>query len=530
MDPTAQQNQNPPPQTVAEQMRASHLPVTPQEMQIAPPPTRSSFNLKSPLIFVLMIIFIFTAGLTYRYLSSKSTLISKKETALTTSEQKNKKNIIVIDICSARADHFSYNGYFRQTTPNIDKLAAKSTVFTNGWTQSGWCLPNFATMLTGTRPHVNKIITPNSDLSHLDKNLLTIQQILQKAGYSTAGFSGTRWLTKDTFGLVDKGFDIFENPYDVKNAHPMVGMSFANNLPLVNDFLKSQKTSSQPFFLYITVDDLHSPYASPNPNKYDPSYKGILDNIPNDMDQMSDYSIAGGVFDKIYNNSADLNQNDKVTNQLKNAVEEFKKDPKNMEHLIARYDASLNYVDSMVGKVLDELDNDQLMKNSIVIITGHQGEQFGEHNLLGHTESLYEPILRVPFIIYDPETSNGSRRDQLVERIDIPATILDATNQLQSHQNQFTGTSLLPLLKDNNINWKTTIFAESKPPRTQKVTNRDIEEKAVRNKQYKLIWDSNKKDQYQLYDLTADPKETKNLALSLPNVVSELKLELDKNN
>ena len=68
-------------------------------------------------------------------------------------------NIIFLDICSARADHFSSYGYSRETTPNIDKVAKEGVVFDNAMAQSSWCLPNYASLFTGLTPEAHGLYT-----------------------------------------------------------------------------------------------------------------------------------------------------------------------------------------------------------------------------------------------------------------------------------------------------------------------------------------------------------------------------------
>lgn len=428
-------------------------------------------------------------------------------------------NIIVIDICSLRADHLSFNGYFRPTTPNIDSFAKQSTYFDNFWTSSGWCLPNFASTFTGTSPEVHKMLIPSK--SKLATSTPMVQEILRDAGYyTTAGFSGSRYLTEKN-GLI-RGFDTFENPFPPGSLMPAI--SFEENQNKVYDWLTNHKADKKPFFLYVTVDDTHSPYYSLNPKMFDPQYQGMLDNVPNTMSESSDLDIAGLFFDRIYNGETIPDPPAKVINDVK----EFNKDPKNLYHLIARYDASVNHIDLLVGQILDNIKKNGLFDRSIILITSHQGEQFGEHGLLGHVQGIYEPILRVPLIIRMPSQKEGRRVKELTERIDIPATLLDATGILDKYKNQFIGSSLLPLLKGNEIPWKKYIFASSKPTRIPNDSSPDVEELAVRNSQYKLIWYAYKPNHYELYDIKNDQAETKNLVKSEPKVFEELKEQLDK--
>ncbi len=440
-----------------------------------------------------------------------------------------KLNVVVIDICSARSDHFSFNGYNRQTTPNIDSFSKNAIIFKNSWTQANWCLPDFATLLTGTRPEVHTMLFPDPSFNVLSPSILTLAEVLKKAGYETAGFSGSQFL-KDEYKL-NRGFDSFQNPYALKSGMQM--SSFEDSLPRVGEFLTSHKKSTKPFFLYMSVDDLHNPYMTDDPSMFDKGYSGIFDSLDSDHTaEMLSRSPGGNYFDRLYNNPDDPGAVATLDSQtlqvIKKQIAQFKKDPAELKHLIARYDASLHRADRLVGSVLAQLKK-EYKDNTVIIITAHQGEYLGEHGLLGHSEGLNENMLNVPLLVYYPNSAKGPKAiENLVERIDIPATILDIAGIFSSYQKQFAGTSLLPLLTGQSVNqWKNYIFASSRPIRSniqQKVT---IDERAVRNSQYKLIWYSYKDKPYELYDLKADPSESSDISTSNTQVFNELKNQLE---
>ncbi len=420
-----------------------------------------------------------------------------------------KPNVIIVDICSLRADHLSGNGYARPTTPNLDAFANGAASFDNFWTESGWCLPNFATMLTGTRPEIHhKVFVGNT--SPLPQQLTTLAEIFNKNGFKTAGFSGSRYLVSGAYGL-ERGFETLQDAFKPEDD-AMGAASFEENLPEVRTWLSSHKDN--PFFLYVTIDDLHSPYSrSDNPKLFDPAYHGILDTVSADI-----------AFSRVYNG-----ENLTIDPKVRSAVVEFKKDPRHLKNLVARYDAALVHVDGLLGKLFDELKKNGLWDKSIIIVTAHQGELFGEHALLGHARGIYEPILHVPFLIHYPGiTSSGSHFSQLTERIDIPATILDVMGLLPQYKEQYTGTSLLPILQNPDASWKNYIFASNKPIRPLPLgEGPKIEERAVRNDRYKLIWYGYNSEPYELYDLKNDPEEKNNLVHQLPDVFAELKSQLD---
>lgn len=444
------------------------------------------------------------------------------------------KNIIVVDVCTTRPDHFSFNGYPRKTTPNLDEFASQSAVFENAWTQANWCLPNISTLFTGARPEIHKMINKSAEFSKLSPSFSTLPKALRAAGYTSAGFVGTSYLKKE-YDL-SRDFDLFVNPFD-KGAPKNQGMvySLEENLPQIDSWMAGNKDKNKPLFMYVSVDDMHSPYMSDNPKLYDPDYSGMFDEIEKNM-TMSSIDIAGALFDSVYNGEIIYNPTDTAFNEIQTKLQimsdEFKKDPKELNHLIARYDASLNRTDKLIGELFAKIKANGLWDNSIIILTSHQGEYLGEHGLLGHSQGLNQEVLSTPILIHFPGKS-GKKVQNLAERIDIPATILDIAGVLKSNKKQFTGNSLLPLIEGKNIPWKSYIFASSKPTMrlgSPVVPSKDteiIKERAVRDTRYKLTWYSYKDDHYQLFDLQQDPKETKDIKDTNKQTFDDLKKQMD---
>lgn len=441
-------------------------------------------------------------------------------------------NVIVIDVCTLRPDHLSFNGYKRLTTPNIDQFAKQSTVFENAWTQANWCLPNISTLYTGARPEVHKMLTTNSAISNLAPEMETLAGALKKAGYKTAGFAGTKYLKKE-FNL-SRDFDTFINPFNdsSKNTskNTMV-FPLRENMPAVEKWLGEQKGAGSPLFLYISVDDMHSPYVSQNPNMFDQDYKGVFDSLKDPMSAMdSAYPAGSPWFNNLYNGEEIVpKQREEQIKTLKDQVAQFKASPGELEHLIARYDADLYQTDGQIGQLISKLKESGLWDNSVVIITSHQGEYLGEHGLLGHSQGLHEEVLRSPLLIHVPGQTVQKKISGLVERIDIAATILDIGGVLKDNQQQFTGESLLPFLNGKVNTLKKYSFASTRSTMYDPVKNpTGIFERAVRNDTYKLMWKLNGGGQeYQLFDLIADPHERKDIKDTNKQAFDDLKNRLD---
>ena len=111
-------------------------------------------------------------------------------------------NVIFITMTNLRYDHMSFNGYSRPTTPNLDKLAKESLVFDNAFSHASWTLPEAISIYTSLYPYQHGVMN-RYDGSTLSKDTPTLIEVLKKAGYTTAAFTGGFDYNTD-FGLTNR--------------------------------------------------------------------------------------------------------------------------------------------------------------------------------------------------------------------------------------------------------------------------------------------------------------------------------------
>ncbi|MFI5363640.1 MAG: sulfatase [Elusimicrobiota bacterium] len=416
-------------------------------------------------------------------------------------------NVVVIDICSVRADHMGAYGYSRDTTPRIDGLARKGALFENTLAQGSWCLPNYATLFTGRPSEAHGLYT-NRPVG-VPRYEPTLAETLRKAGYETAAFSGGVYLIPE-WGL-DRGFDVYVNSFSTGSAR-RAQAPLEENLDKIDGWLSARREKAKPFFLYMAVDNLHAPIALDGPDRYDADYEGVA----------VDTRTMGVPFARAYSGESRGYAAD-----VPALVREFKSDPRHLRHYVARYDSAMREMDAQIGRFLDGLKKRGLDENTIVVLTGDHGESLGEHGLLGHTSGLYEPTLRVPLIVVRPDRPAlaGKRFTELVERVDLMPTILEWAGAGDAAL-KLPGRSLEPLLADPAVPWRRYAFASSR----RNLDDNDgadlrIDERVVRDGRWKLHW-SLYKDFYELYDLADDPGETRDVAARRPEVVARLSFEM----
>lgn len=407
-------------------------------------------------------------------------------------------NVVVLDVCSARADRLGPYGGPPGLTPRLDAFAREAATFENAWAQSSWCLPNYATLMTGHRPEVHGLYA-NLPFRPLPDWEETLAERLRRDGYRTGGFTAGVYALP-AWGL-DRGFDTYVNRFSTSAALPG---RFSEIAPEIEAWVT--RPSSRPFFLYATIDDLHAPYQGDEEEDYDgPSL---------------DTSTMNVGFYRAYNGEP-LPEG----SPLAAKAAAFRRDPKALEALGRRYDGAVRSVDRSIGRFLDGLKRKGLWERTVVVVTADHGELLGEHGLLGHTEGLYEPILRVPLLVRHPRypASAGARVKALVERIDLTPTLL-ASAGASDDGLELQGRSLLPLLADPGTPWRRFSYASSKRNLAQ-AGDRLIDERAVRDARWKLIW-SARAGQWRLFDLERDPAETRDLSRERPDQVARLAFQL----
>jgi arylsulfatase A-like enzyme len=169
-------------------------------------------------------------------------------------------------------------------------------------------------------------------------------------------------------------------------------------------------------------------------------------------------------------------------------------------------------VDKNVGRLLDALDELELADNTLVIFTSDNGYYFGEH-LLGDKRSAYEESIRVPLLVRLPGRINpGTVSDELVLNIDLAPTIMDIA--VENTPEAMQGSSMRPLLSQVPVDWReaflyeywqgNTFWLPPRRPRTPSIL-------AVRTRTHKLITYPDYGKWTQLFDLEADPYETRNI-------------------
>jgi arylsulfatase A-like enzyme len=347
-------------------------------------------------------------------------------------------NVLLVVLDTVRADRTSLGGGSPDATPNLARLAQRGVSFDNARAPSSWTLPTHASLLTGRWPFELSVRTHGP----LDDAFPTLGEYLGQNGYDTAGFVANTYFCNSWYGL-SRGFHHYEDFPErdtisffevLRNAelgqrllqwshstfHTRSGViGGRKDAGEVNreflSWLDGRVEPSRPFFAFLNYFDAHDPYLVADPNA---TSLGIPPADPALLPLLHTWhSLRPG----------------QATDAQRLAASEA-------------YDRCLTYLDAQLGRLFDSLERTGVLDETLVIVTSDHGEQFGEHGLDLHGNSLYRPLVGVPLVIVPPaanatgKSTTPSRVADPVSLRDLPATIAAFTGL--ADDSPFPGRSL----------------------------------------------------------------------------------------
>ncbi len=405
-------------------------------------------------------------------------------------------NILLFTIDACRPDHFGCYGYSRNTTPNIDKLAREGVVFTHAFSQSAWTTPGMISIFTSLYPPTHGVDAKDRTLKD---DVLTLPKVLKGNGYAAP--------------VLPKFVDIqnyWHLGFDVVDKERFSGEEGEDLLKLLEAY------KDQRFFIWYHYHGLHLPYNPKSP--YD---KIVQEDVSGGMPAETEAVALVKAKSVIKNGSVSFNSVERKA-------------------VIALYDGQIRQLDDYMGLLIEKMKQWGILDNTLIIITSDHGEELFEHGFIGHASTslnakLYDEIIHIPLIIWWPEKIKHRVVSELVQQIDIMPTILDMLGLMPSKGLQ--GYSLLPSIQGKHVNNLRPVFCETILGGFQ--STKEMEEirlRCVRTKEWKLIYTNTSghdlnsegvnKGKYELYNLSNDPKEERNIIENHPEVVKDLKKKL----
>jgi arylsulfatase A-like enzyme len=421
-------------------------------------------------------------------------------------------------------------------SPNIDKLSKRGVQFNEAYANIAVCGASRASMLTGIYPGRNYFIDHKTRTDVEKKDIVSLPKHLKNNGYTTISNGKIYHFLDDKWEDWDEVWRpyAFEGPEEIKpidwweslwkdyqtnenkDLEKSTGKGPAFEKAIVEDSvlidgllankvigdIKRLKNESSSFFLTAGFISNHLPFIAPKRfwDMYD--YESI--NLPtNDSPPVNSPSISISNNGELINGYLGIPKKGDLSEGLS-------------KKLMHGYYATVSYVDHLVGKIINTLEEEDLSENTIVIFVSDHGFNLKEHSQWGKYTS-HRISGRVPLIIYDPRTKSSANSNSLVELVDIYPTVLELLG-LESPDHVLEGKSLVNILKNPKYVNKSHVFMKNAKGYTIKTADFSYTE-------YLKLKDNRQFIDNMLFDHNNDTDETINLSkdIKYKNVVDSLK-------
>jgi arylsulfatase A-like enzyme len=433
-------------------------------------------------------------------------------------------NIVLVTAAGVRPDHLGAYGYDPEISPNVDALAGRGVRFEQAIAQASWTEPSLASLLTSLYPSELAIACRAAIYCqpHLDAERVTLAEALQVTGYRTQAYLSSPWLTAG-LGFA-QGFDGFESvrteePFDLgpmragtlgwllgcrrdSAACQLVAESHARlfDTPIppgwggdrvnarVTRFLEYH--SGERFFLWVHYTEALPPYDLEPPFRPLPADPQAS---PERRLKRLGYWELGDPF---------------------TAREELL--PHDVAGLTALYDAEVHRVDRLVGGLTGLLEAHGLTDRTLVVFASDHGQEFLEHGGYTYGHTLHSEVLHVPLLVAGPGVASPGRVVETpVALLDLVPTLIEVAGATVPPEAE--GRSLMSALHGEVLEDR-AIWSES-------LYRVPTELKAMQRSGYKLVYDVGDGGM-ELYDLTADPAEERNIAAEATQIAETMRSSL----
>ena len=405
---------------------------------------------------------------------------------------------IILDDLNAFAGHTDMAS--EPVTPNIDRFAKRGVTFTNAQCAAPVCNPSRTSFLSGLRPSTSGIYDNDQDVmpkDHILRSITPLPICFREQGYLTAGGgkvfgSALGSLVKhhvwdETMDADRKGRN--EDPKPPRDKVPLSGMrgthdwgAFPDDREQMGDWRMAgraaeflSKPHDKPFFLACGIVKPHTPWYVP---------KRYFDLFPPDQIKIADLAPDenAGLPEVARAKPKQLKQEAAIIARRKEVV--------------AAYLAAARYADDCAGRILDALLSGPAKDNTIVVICGDNGYQFGEKNTWSKGR-LWEGSAHIPLIVAGPKVVEGKPCARPVSLLDLYPTLLELAGL--NAKSKLDGQSLAPLLKDPTLKW-------DRPA----LTTAGFNNHTLRSERWRYIRYADGSEE--LYDHDHDPLEHQNQA------------------
>ena len=474
--------------------------------------------------------------------------------------QGNPQNVLVIVFDAWSAYHLSLYGYPRETTPNIARLAQRAVVYHNHYAGSNFTTPGTASLLTGTLPWKNRAFQPGGgvDEAFVKQNIFSSFESYYRVTYSHNLWANIllRQFKDDLENYIPKGKYFLNGGHSesgqgsLLSGETVVQSLFSNDedIALVS-WVRELEVEQEGYAYSLFLSPLYEEYRK---RVYEARFANLKADFPRGIPK-DDYAnfvleqAMGGIGNLLlsapqpfvgyfhfwpphapYNTHRDFvgqfrGDGYKPPQKPLDIFGDKKSDRDNR----TEYDEYILYVDREFGRFYQRLEENGLLENTWIVLTSDHGELF-ERGIEGHrTPVLYEPVVRVPLVIFEPGRTTRVDIHANTSAIDVLPTMLFVTGNRQA---DWTDGVVLPPFATQEPDPERGVYAVQ-AEKNEQFAPLTVATLVIRKGDYKLMYfygykELNGQERVELYNIKDDPEELNDLFDIEKEIGMELLTEL----
>lgn len=424
--------------------------------------------------------------------------------------------VLYLDIDTLRPDHLGCYGYHRNTSPNVDRIAGEGVRFTNYYASDAPCLPSRSALFNGRFGIHTGVVNHGGEAADMflegkdrqfwaREDRMTWTQKMREAGFYTVSIS--------PFAERHAAWWFYQGFLEIHNTGRRGNESAEEIMPTAINWLE-QNGQSDNWFLQLNLWDPHTPYRAPaefgNPFQNDPPPSFMTEERrkkqfesygPHSAQEGTGYGIRDEDWQEFHRTFPRVPRNISSMDDYKQWID--------------GYDCGIRYMDDQVGKVLDILEKQGVLDETVIILSSDHGENQGELNIYGDHHTADHITSRVPLIIRWPGvTPAGTSCEALLYNLDLPPTMLEFVGGTAPAL--WDGESFAPAVRGEEFAGRDHLVVSQCAWSCQR---------SVRWKNWMMIrtYHDGLKDfaPVMLFDVENDPHELNDLAQAKPEVVNE---------
>ena len=462
-----------------------------------------------------------------------------------------KPNIIVLLFDTLSARHMSLYGYFRNTTPFFNELAEKSTIFHNHHAAGNYTMPSTASLFTGVYPWKHRAFQQLSSIYRTREEPNIFSEFVE-ADYTTLAYTHNIHVSYLLNQLREK-IDLLTPMQDLMRVNPNhLPEMFDNDYPMGfyatkrwRDDYRGISTSAY-FFPFADmynrlvaqseIDLLRKQYPLGLAKNTEDYFYVLEDAMDWSFKVLSDTESPFFAYIHLFPPHDPYRPRAEFVDLFKNDQAEFLEKPHHaftenesthkLLYLRQRYDEYIANVDNELGRLYRRLEEAGVLETSYLIVTSDHGELF-ERGIHGHlTPALFEGLLHVPLLIHAPGQTQRKDVYSVTSTVDLMPTLLHLAGKPKPES---IDGKILPPFAGTWSDDRPVFTVEAKqnsrflPVTKASISNIRWPYKLINYRGYPDM-----KERDELYDLSKDPDEMENLALTKTSVVADLRAEIDE--